>query len=450
MPATALPPKKRNVLPHVALGLSAVVYWFMAYATPRTDFTQLVVLYALVFAAYLYVSQQRLNVWHGIGAAIIFRLIFLFAMPALSDDYFRFVWDGHLLQAGLNPYLHLPRFFLSPDAPQVPGINEALFQQLNSQGYYSVYPPVAQAVFWLSVQLSPDNMLGSVVVIRLVLLLAEVGSILLLLRLLRKMALPEKHVLLYALNPLVILELVGNLHFEALLIFFLLLSLYQLTYQRLTVSAVAFGLAVGAKLLPLMFLPFVWRKLGWRKFILYGAVVAVVVVTLYLPLLQPEVLHNISQSVELYFRKFEFNASVYYVLRWLGFRVVGYNLIAILGPLLSMATFVAICVLAATKKLASVRRLAGFMATALAIFLFLSTTVHPWYLTTLLALTVMSHFRFAVAWTGLAILTYAAYRTNTYQESLTLVALEYGIVAIWLVIELYIYRQRQRAVNLKA
>ncbi len=150
----------------------------------------------------------------------------------------------------------------------------------------------------------------------------------------------------------------------------------------------------------------------------------------------------------LYFRKFEFNASVYYVLRWLGFRLAGYNLIGILGPLLSLAMFAAVCMLAFTKKIASVRRLAGFMATALAIYLFMATTVHPWYLTTLLALTVMSNFRFAVAWSGLAILTYAAYRTSTYQESLTLVALEYGIVTIWLVIELYIYRQRQRAVNL--
>ncbi|GAB3811037.1 hypothetical protein GCM10028895_00820 [Pontibacter rugosus] len=89
------------------------------------------------------------------------------------------------------------------------------------------------------------------------------------------------------------------------------------------------------------------------------------------------------------------------------------------------------------------------MATALTIYFLLATTVHPWYLTTLLALTVMSNFRFTIAWTGLAILTYAAYRTSTYQESLWLVALEYSIVFIWLIIELYVYRQRQRAVNVK-
>ncbi|GAB3811042.1 hypothetical protein GCM10028895_00830 [Pontibacter rugosus] len=341
---------KSSTLLYVALGLSAIVYGILAYASPRTDFTQLLALYATAFAAYLYVSQQRFNIWQGIAVAMLFRLLFLFATPFLSDDYFRFVWDGYLLKAGLNPYLHLPDYYINSAAPAIQGISQSLYQQLNSPGYYSVYPPVAQAVFWLSVQLSPNSIVGSIVVIRLVLLLAEFGSILLLLRLLRKMALPEKHVLLYALNPLVILELTGNLHFEALLIFFLLLALFQLFHQRYLLSGVAFGLAIGTKLLPLMFLPFLWRKLGLRQFILYATVALGTAVALYLPLISMEIIQNIFQSINLYFRKFEFNASVYYVLRWLGFRLVGYNAIAVLGPLLSIVTVTAICLLAATKK----------------------------------------------------------------------------------------------------
>ncbi|TPE44483.1 glycosyltransferase 87 family protein [Pontibacter mangrovi] len=441
-------PVKRNILSYAALAVSAAAYAALAYATPRTGFAQLVLLYAVVFIAYLYVCRQRIHLWHGIAAAILFRLIFLLATPALSDDYFRFVWDGRLLAAGLNPYLYLPTFFLQPEAPQVPGLTQELFGQLNSQGYYSVYPPVSQAVFWLAVQLSPQSIPGSVVVMRLILLLAEAGSILLLWRLLRKMALPEKHVLLYALNPLVIVELVGNLHFEALMIFFLLLALYQLFYHRLVWSGMAFGLAIGAKLLPLMFLPFVLRKLGWRQFILYGTVVLITVVAQFAPLVNLQVLQHISQSLDLYFRKFEFNASVYYLLRWLGFRVAGYNIISIIGPLLSLVTLVAVLSMASVKKLGSVRRMAGYMATALAVYLLLSTTVHPWYLTTLLALTVMSHFRFAVVWSGLAILTYAAYRTPTYQEGLLLVALEYSLVLLWLTVELYLYRQRRHHARL--
>ena len=441
---------RSNTVSYTLLGVSALAYLALAYATPRTDFRQLLLLYAVVFAGYLYVTNRRFNLWHGIGAAIVFRLLFLLATPALSDDYFRFVWDGRLLAAGINPFLYLPQFFLSPDAPEVSGITEELYQQLNSPGYYSIYPPVSQAVFWLSVKLSPGSIWGSVVAMRVLLLLADVGSILLLLRLLRKMGLPERNVLLYALNPLVIIELVGNLHFEALMIFFLLLSLQQLFYQRLLISGAALGLAVGTKLLPLMFLPFLLRKLGIRRFLLLGGAVLITVAALFFPLVSGEVLQNIFRSVDLYFQKFEFNASIYYLLRWLGFRISGYNQIAVIGPLLSAVTLVTIIALASVKRLGSVRRLAGYMAAALTVYLFLATTVHPWYITTLVALTAMSQFRYAVVWSGLAMLTYATYRSSAYKEDLGLVTLEYSIVFLWVLVELHLYRQRRRHANLNS
>jgi len=286
------------------------------------------------------------------------------------------------------------------------------------------------------------------VVMRVVLLLADTGSILLLLRLLRKMGLPDKQVLLYALNPLVIIELVGNLHFEALMIFFVLLCLYQLFYQRLVVAGIALGLAIGTKLLPLMFLPFVLRRLGLRNFLLFGGVLLLTVAAVFYPLLSAEVLQNIFRTLDLYFQKFEFNASVYYLLRWLGYKLAGFNVILYIGPLLSLATLCTIIALASVKRLGSIRRLSGYMAAALTVYLFLATTVHPWYLTTLLALTVASHFRFSVTWSGVAVLSYAAYRTSSYSEDMLLVALEYTLVFLWLIVELYLYRQRRHHANL--
>ena len=443
------PLTKSRIAAYTLLALSAVVYFVLAYNTPRTNFTQLLLLYAFAFAAYLYVANYKLNIWHSIAAAMVFRLIFLFAAPALSDDYFRFIWDGRLMAAGLNPYAHLPSFFIQADAPQVPGVTEELYQLLNSQQYFSVYPPVSQAVFWLSVKLSPESIMGSVVVMRLILILAELGSILLLLRLLRKMALPEKHLLLYALNPLVIIELTGNLHFEALMIFFVLLALHQLFYQRVLVSGVAIGLAVGTKLLPLMFLPFLLRKLGSLRFLAFAAAMGLTLLALFYPLVTYGQLLNMWQSVDLYFQRFEFNASIYYLLRWLGIQLTGYNQIAVLGPLLSLITMVTIFSLASVKRLGSVRRLAGYMAVALTVYLFLATTVHPWYICTVLALTIVSRFRYAVVWSGLAMLTYATYRHTPYREDLGLVTLEYALVFLWVAVELYLYRQRRKHANLK-
>ncbi|MFD2999610.1 hypothetical protein ACFS7Z_04495 [Pontibacter toksunensis] len=435
---------KSNTASHFLIGVSALAYLALAYATPRYEFTQLLMLFAVAFGCYIYLVNSRLNVWYGIGAAVLFRLLFLFAEPALSDDYVRFIWDGRLLAEGQNPYLHLPQYFVSGDAPPLAGITTELYQQLNSPAYYSIYPPVTQAVFWLSAALFTKNLVGSALVIRLVLLLAEVGSILLLLRLLRRMALPDKDVLLYALNPLVILELTGNLHFEALMIFFLLISLHQMYYQRYLFSGIAFGLAIGTKLLPLMFLPFVLRRLGLHKFLKFGGAVLATILVVFIPLLSVEVLQHIFQSLDLYFQKFEFNASVYYLLRWIGFQLAGFNIIWVLGPLLSLTTLFVIVYLATKKRLGSIRRLAGYMAAALTVYLFLATTVHPWYITTLLALTTMSRFRFAFAWSGLAILSYAAYQNSTNSERYGLIVLEYALVFLWLMVELYLYRQRQR------
>ncbi|MDX5419730.1 MAG: hypothetical protein LPK09_10985 [Hymenobacteraceae bacterium] len=440
--------QRKHIATYTALIISALLYLALGYATPRENFTQLLLFTLLTFGAYAYVTNQKLNVWEGIGAGIIFRMVFLFAIPALSDDYFRFVWDGRLLVAGENPYLYLPAYYVDDSAPTLAGITPDLYRQLNSPEYHSVYPPVLQAVFWLAAVLSPDSLMGSIIVMRVIILAAEAGSILLLLRLLRRMALPDRYVHLYALNPLVILELTGNLHMEALMIFFLLLFLYQLHFQRYLIAAVPFAFAVGAKLLPLMFLPFVWRKLGFKRFAAFGLVLLATLLVLFFPFLSSGVLHNFWQSIDLYFQRFEFNASVYYLLRWLGFRLTGYNQIAVIGPLLSLATMVSVLALAAVKKLGSVRRLAGYMAAALTVYLFLSTTVHPWYLTTLVALTAMSQFRFAAVWSCLVIFSYSAYRTSTYTENLWLVFLEYSLVALWLVVELYLYRQHKKHANL--
>ncbi|WP_242920099.1 glycosyltransferase 87 family protein [Pontibacter liquoris] len=438
-------PLKSNLLPYILLLLSAVAYVALGYATQRTSFTQLLLLYGFCFGAYVYLINQKLPLWLGLGAAILFRILLLLALPALSENFYRYVWDGRLLAAGINPYLYLPAQL---SRPLPAGLTENLVQQLPSAQVYSTYLPVPQAVFWLGARLFPANLLGSVVVIRCVLLLAEVGSLLLLLRLLRKMALPEKYLLLYALNPLVILELTGNLHLEALLIFFLLLALLQLFHRRLVLAGIAFGLAVGVKLLPLLFLPFILRRLDLKRFMLFGGVMLVTVLALYYPLATAGMAQHQLQSIQAYFHHNAFNASVYYMLRWLGFRLAGYDLAGSLAPLLAAVTLGAVLSMASVKRLGSTQRLMGYMAAALAVYFFLAPSVYPWHLTTLLALTVVSHFRFAVVWSGLAILAYAAYRSPAHQEDVLLLTLEYMTVLLWLVVELYLYRKRRQHANL--
>src|SRR5690606_13065493 len=122
---------------------------------------------------------------------------------------------------------------------------------------------------------------------RLFILAAEIGNLYLIHALLVRFNLPKKNALLYALNPLVILELTGNLHHEAFMIFFVLLTLYFINTRHL-LSGLAFGAAICSKLVPLLFIPVILHTLGWRKGSGFGLAAAAASLLLFTPLLSTE------------------------------------------------------------------------------------------------------------------------------------------------------------------
>ncbi|QNF35360.1 DUF2029 domain-containing protein [Adhaeribacter swui] len=414
--------------------LAVVAYLGLGYLTQRTQFWQVAGWFALAFVAYYKLCRGSYSVKILLLTAVICRLLFLFAWPALSDDYFRFIWDGRLGLAGINPFEQLPSYYVSAPT-KITGITPALFHRLNSPEYFSVYPPVCQFIFTAAAWLFPSKG-GMVVFMRFVILLAELGNMWLLIKLLQKFKKSGNNVIWYALNPLVIVELTGNLHFEALVLFFLLSSLYLLTQQKMIGAGVLFSLAIGVKLLPLLVMPVLLARLGWRKFLVFGTVVSLTLVLLFLPYASEQLFRNLGESLNLYFQKFEFNASMYYLLRWLGFQLVGYNSIAIIGPFLSLLTCILVVILAYKSRKLSKGQIPIILLLAFSVYFFLATTVHPWYLTTLVALAVLTNYRFPVVWSGLAVLSYATYQTSAYHENLVLVAIEYCLVFGFLLFEL--------------
>ncbi|SHK51436.1 glycosyltransferase 87 family protein [Hymenobacter psychrotolerans] len=430
-----------------ALLLSGAAYIGLAYCTPRAEFGQLAGLFGVAFGLYWLLLQTKLPLRTGLLAALLLRLLWLPALPALSDDYHRFRWDGLLVAAGVNPYQYRPDELaavakelrgasaetaarqLAPQRQQL----ETLYPKLNSPHYYSVYPPVCQAVFGLASGLFPASEQCAVLLMRLVLLLAEAATAGLLLALLRRFELPPHRALWYLLNPLVVVELTGNLHFEALVVTFLLLALWLLVRGRWPGAAGGLALAIGTKLLPLLVLPLLLRRLSWRRFLAVSALTGMVVVLLFLPLVSAELARNIGRSLDLYFRSFEFNASLYYLLRAAGYWLTGYNQIARIGPALALTFIVVIGGLLLGEKRPSWVSLPRTLLLLLTAYYLLATVVHPWYLTPLLALSVFTRYRYLLVWSGLAVLSYAAYQTTAYTENPWLLALEYGGVLLALV-----------------
>ncbi|MEM8896494.1 MAG: hypothetical protein AAGC85_00250, partial [Bacteroidota bacterium] len=321
------------------------MYTWLLYFVPRTDFISLLGAYALLSLGYLWVlktqskdeSSFSQNLAWIVAPAIVFRLIAVFALPELSDDYFRFIWDGHLLVHGVNPFSSLPtEIWENQKLALSYGLTEALYAGLNSPEYFTIYPPVNQLIFYLAALLSPNSTYGAVLVMKAFVFIAELGSLFLIWKLLEAWKLPLSRWSIYAFNPLVILELCGNLHFEALMIFFLLLFVWLAQKQKWVISSLALALSVASKLLPLMLGPLLIKRFGWGKTIGFGVLMLVWLVLMFIPILDEEMIAHMGESIELYFQRFEFNASVYYILRWIGFQYKGYNMIATFGKILPM------------------------------------------------------------------------------------------------------------------
>ncbi len=258
---------------------------------------------------------------------------------------------------------------------------------------------------------------------RCFLILADLGTLYFGRKLLLKLKLPTHQIFWFILNPFIIIELTGNLHFEGVMLFFLLWSIYLLHQKKWIWSAILLGISVSVKLLPLLFLPLLWnyfvknRKtensdipgLNFKKLLGYYLIVGLTVLASFLPFLSSEFISNFSASIALWFQKFEFNASIYYIIRWIGFQLKGYNIIATAGKILPLIVILILTGLAFFRRNNSTQKLIGTMLLGVSAYFFLATTVHPWYIATPLLLSVFTKFRFALVWSFLVMLSYSAY-----------------------------------------
>lgn len=440
---------KQKPIDYGLLLISVVLYIFLGFIAKRYETLALLSSYFTVFAIYLYViiKSRENNILFWLYSSILFRTFLIFSIPNLSDDFYRFIWDGRLWASGLHPFAEIPSHYITNDKA-IGGIDIELFEKLNSPDYFTIYPPVAQFIFWISVKLSPNSIYGSVIVMKIIVLVAEVGSIVVIRKLLRHYSLPDSRVLLYALNPLVVLELTGNIHLEAVLIFFFLLSLFLLSKQKLFTSGLAFSVAICVKLIPLVFLPSLLPKLGWKKVGQFYFITAITCLILFIPLWNSDIISGFQNSLGYYFYKFEFNASIYYLVRAWGFWYYGYNIVGSVGWKLGLISFILILVISTrpwwSKRItqntipnnAVTTQLFETAMFVLLSYLLLTTTLHPWYITTLLAISIFTHFRFAIAWSAMIFLTYAGYTNNGFEENLWLTTLEYISVMGYLAYEL--------------
>jgi len=418
--------------------VSAILYFLFAYFLKRENIIPLFSFFALLAGLYYFITKRTEllseNYNYYVFVAFSFRVLFLFSIPALSDDFYRFIWDGRLILAGLNPYSYLPNQIINEQI--IGGANNlALFHKMNSPNYFSVYPPVLQLVFFISAKLSFGYNAVAVINLRLFVLFAEFGTFIYLKKIIDFLKLNKTTIFLYLLNPLIIIELTGNLHFEAVMIFFLTASFYFLLINRYSFSALFIAFAIAAKLIPLIFLPLIIKKIGLKNGLAYTTFSLGLIILMFLPFIDNQLISNVGSSVSLYFQKFEFNASTYYLLREIGYKVVGYNAISIIGKILAITST---CLILFISLKGICKTWQDFFKRALIIlfiYYLLSLIVHPWYVSLLVLISVFTANRFAILWSILIFGSYFAYHAIPVKEIMWVIIFEYTVVVLFFLYE---------------
>lgn len=364
--------------------------------------------------------------WHEIlpnlradlrGESVVYERFQLY-----DNDIWRYLWDGHTQANGINPYQYAP----TDEALNRLAETEVWSSIRDYIGYAdtpTIYPPLAQLSFRLSHWLAP----GSVLMMKSVIVFFDLLAMLFLALILKELRRPLSLVILYAWNPLVIKVFAGSGHVDSLLVAALAAAAYFIIRQRSTAAAVSIGLAILAKLSPMLLLPFVLKRIGWR----HAVTVTGVVLIGYLPFI------HVGATMFAGFRRFaqewQFNAGPFLLVQWIAsFALNDAALIA--RGLCGLLIVIAVAMLFRCDD-GGTESFSYYAVLTLGILLLLSPAVMPWYVTWLLPLAIVAGQR---AWLYFSLLVCLAFAVMIDErERAWVLGLEYGIMAALLGYELW-------------
>jgi alpha-1,6-mannosyltransferase len=308
-----------------------------------------------------------------LATALLLRLGALAAPVYLSDDVYRYIWDGRVQGAGINPYRYIPT-----DPVLAPLRDEAIFPNINRNNYApTIYPPVAQMLFLLA------HCFGeTVLAVKLIFIAIEAVGIGALLLVLRATGAPKEHILLYAWHPLPVWEIAGSGHIEAAVVAFVALALAAAVTGRRAWSGAALGAATLVKFFPLILMPALWRpgrsnRVDWR----WPAAFVAIIIAAYLPYI--DVGWRVMGFLPRYIAEENLTSGSGFWLLDLARRAIPVPLATYLGLTATVMAGLAIAALRRSSSPVSSLPWATALATAA---LFFASPHYPWYFVSLVAL----------------------------------------------------------------
>src|SRR2546426_5357022 len=349
----------------------------------------------------------------GLALSALWHFQFLRMPSGLDDDIHRYVWDGRIQRLGYNPYI------VVPSDPPLASLHTSETRTLNNPEVPSPYPPGAQ-LFFRAVAAIHESTFA----LKVAFVVCDLAIVFVLLDSLRCTRHGEHWVLAYAWPPLLATEVAGSGHIDIVGALLLVVSFAALGRRWRTVAAVAYGLAVAVKLLPIVLLPLFWKRVRVRD----GALAAIVFGLLYIPFLQQGQIPI--GSLGTYVQSFRFNAPVFAALE----RVAAPPLVAGLAVLIGILT-------ASWLRRRSEAWPSYAFAWPMAASILCAPVVYPWYMLWLLPFLRSTSALPIIIWTVSIIPTYYVWHLRTMGHPWLvpgwIMVVEYGAVAagatiIWL------------------
>ncbi|MCY4613996.1 MAG: hypothetical protein OXB94_10315 [Nitrospira sp.] len=419
-----------------AVGLwCALGYAALAFLSRRSGEPDLPAFFLLVawtslpvFSLYLYFrgSDEPFPLKRLIFWSVVFRICGLAGGPFFEDDFYRYLWDGYRFAATGTPYGAAPEAFFAD--PGVPTVFHGILDGINNPELPTIYAPVTQIVFLLGYWLKP----GSVAALQSILIVVDLATIMLLLRLA-----PAGNVMLYAWCPLVIKEIAFTAHPDGIGVCLLLAAIVLIRDHRRS-AAVCLGMAVGAKIFALVLAPLVLVGAGLAAWFLFIMTLAAVYA--------PFVLQGGTdfESLLVFAREWEFNSAAFGLLT------------TVLRPLEAKLVLGLLCgIFWGHYYVRHSRIRAGEVPRGdwlYGVFLMASPVINPWYLLWLLPFAAVATS--VSAWTA-SVAVFLAYVTGLnlndgdlqpYQQPAWVRPLEFGLILLALAYDLF-RRQDQELIR---
>jgi hypothetical protein len=357
------------------------------------------VAYAIAFGGYVLAigTGEGRSLHTVMGWGLVFRATLLLSEPSLSGDIYRYLWDGLVQLDGINPYQ------FAPSAGELSLVQRPdILARVNHPDLYTIYPPFAQLFFRVCATIAPE-----VWTIKAGVCLWDCLTVLFLVGLARSYDIHPGAVALYFWNPLVIVEGAGHGHIDLVGISLLVVALLYIRLHGYGRAAAALALAGLTKFVPVLMFPSMWRwaaqaeangkSLVVAMFTTRAVVLPVVFIAVFVAGYVPfsDVGWSASGSLQTYATTWEFNAPVYGLLRGLGLDGNSARLV------------LAVCLVLAISAI-SVSRMPPIQAAyyVIGVFLFLTPTLHPWYVVWVVPFLCFYGNRGWIALSGLIVLAY--------------------------------------------